>query len=377
MSKVPIRVAHIIGKLNAAGVEAVINNYYRNIDRSKYQFDFFIDADSSCTPPKDLLDLGARYYVIPPYQKLLHHMVELTNLFRKNGYYIVHSSMNTLAPISLFCAWRAGVPVRINHNHSTAGRGEIKKNLFKYALRPFCKCFATHYAACSRHAAEWLFGKRLVAAGRVSIFNNAIDVDRFRFRRDVRARVRAELGLDGHFVIGHVGRFCYQKNQERLVEIFGEVYNAEPDALLLLIGIGERQESVKSMVRNMGLEKAVVFLGARSDVNELYQAMDVFVLPSRYEGLPVVGVEAQAAGLPCVMSREVPEETVILPETVMLDLTESTQIWAENILNARAHQRTDTSAVIRENGFEIAQQAKKMETYYNAVLNKAGNRDTI
>ena len=176
----PIRVAHVIGKLNAAGVEAVVNNFYRNIDHSKYQFDYFIDADSNCEPPQELIDMGARYFIIPPYQKLFQHIKELTRLFKENKYQIVHSGMNTLAPISMYCAWKASVPVRINHNHSTAGKGETKKNILKYCLRPFAKCFATDYCACSEYAGEWLFGKRMMKQGKVTVFKNAIDLDKFK-----------------------------------------------------------------------------------------------------------------------------------------------------------------------------------------------------
>ena len=364
----PIRVAHVIGKLNAAGVEAVINNYYRNINHERYQFDFYIDADGACDPPQELIDMGARYIVVPPYQKLPQYIAFLTKCFREKGYSIVHSSMNTLSPISLYCAWRAGVPIRINHNHSTAGKGETKKNIFKYLLRPFSKCFATHYAACSRYAGEWLFGKKMVESGRVSIFNNAIDIDRFRFNPDVRSRVRIELGLKDCFVIGHVGRFCYQKNQERLIEIFQEIYNADKNARLLLIGIGETQEDVQLMVCKRGLKDVVMFLGARNDVNRLYQAMDVFVFPSRYEGLGLAAVEAEAAGLPCVLSTKVPADAAILPETQILDLDESTQNWAEAVLKTKTYPRRDTSDAVRKHGFDIVQEAKKMELFYDYLL---------
>ena len=221
----PIRVAHVIGKLNAAGVEAVVNNYYRNIDHTKYQFDFIIDSDGACQPPQELIDMGARYYVVPPYQKLFQHIKALIKLFKENNYKIVHSGMNTLAPISMYCAWRAGIPVRINHNHSTAGKGEIKKNIMKYCLRPFAKCFATHYAACSRFAGEWLFGKKMVESGKVTIFNNAIDIEKFKFNEKVRTEVRNKLGIEDKFVIGHVGRFEYQKNHEFLIDVFKTLHD--------------------------------------------------------------------------------------------------------------------------------------------------------
>ena len=380
----PERVAHIIGKLNAAGVEAVVNNYYRNMDREKYQFDYFIDSDSSFDPPQEMIDLGARYYVIPPYQHLPQYLKELTRLFRENNYKIVHSGMNTLAVFSLYAAKKAGVPIRINHNHSTASRGEIKKNILKYLLRPFAKAFATDYVACSRYAGEWLFGKKSMERGEVTIFNNAIDLNRYRYDEDIRIKKRADLsrefgislddGQESRLVIGHVGRFCFQKNHEFLIEIFEKVHDRRPDAVLLLIGIGELTDDIKTLVREKGLTDSVIFTGARSDVNELYQAMDVFVLPSRYEGLPVVGVEAQAAGLPCILSTSMTAETKMLDTTVMIDLSEGAERWADAVLRAVCNDneqfkgRQDTSDEIRQAGFDISTEGVRLREFYDEKI---------
>ena len=373
--KKPVRIAHIIGKLNAAGVEAVMNNYYRNIDHRKYQFDFFVDADGQCQPPQDLIDMGARYYIIPPYQNLPKHLYVLYKYLKNGRYKIVHSGMNTLAVFSLFVAWLAKIPVRINHSHSTAGRGEYKRNVLKYALRPFAKLFATDYCACSRYAGEWLFGKREVRKKKVTIFNNAIDVEKYHYNPKVREEVRKELGLEGKFVVGHVGRFCYQKNHNFLIDIFEAICKEEPEAVLLLTGIGELQDDIKNKVRALGLEKKVHFLGVRKDVDRLYQAMDVFVLPSFYEGLPVVGVEAQTAGLPCILSDQMTEDTSIIKETIMIPLTESARSWAKTILACRDIRRRDTTSDINKAGFNIKIEAKKMESYYDKLLKRCLQRE--
>lgn len=360
----PIRVAHVIGKLNAAGVEAVINNYYRNIDHNKFQFDYIIDSDGECQPPQELINMGARYFVVPPYQKLPQHIKALTKIFRENKYQIVHSGMNTLAPISMFCAWRAGVPVRINHNHSTAGKGETKRNILKYMLRPFAKCFATHYAACSKYAGEWLLGKRMMQNKKVTVFNNAIDAKKFSFNPIVRDEVRKELGIEEKYVIGHVGRFCFQKNHEFIIDTFNEVHKIDSNAILLLIGIGDLQDKIKKKVKSLNLEDSVFFLGVRKDVDRLYQAMDIFVLPSHYEGLPVVGVEAQAAGLPCLLSDQMTKETVILSETKMLPLKAGPKKWAEQIEEMNSIKHRNTLEEIKKAGFDIHLEAKKLEKYY-------------
>ena len=175
-------------------------------------------------------------------------------LFKNEHYKIVHSHINTLSLFSLFAAKRAGVPIRIAHSHSTAGKGEYKKNILKYTLRPFAKVYATHYAACSRYAAEWLFGKKIVEQEKVFILNNAIDIDKFKFDEDVRKKIRKELDIENKFVIGHVGRFCYQKNQEFLINVFLEVYKKKPDAVLLLIGDGEDRKKIEKMIENLPIK---------------------------------------------------------------------------------------------------------------------------
>ncbi len=361
----PVRIAHVIGKLNAAGVESVVNNYYRNIDHTKYQFDYYIEEDSNCKPPQELIDMGARYFVTPPSQNFLKYIVCLKNHFKEEQYQIVHSNMNTLSVFSLYAAWRAGVPVRINHNHSTAGKGEIKRNLFKYLLRPFAKSFATDCLACSKYAGKWLFGKKYTQKGLVTIFNNAINIERYRYSPKVRKQVRETLGLEDKFVVGHVGRFCYQKNQEFLVDIFEDLHKKENNSVLLLVGIGELFDIIKEKVHKKGLDDVVIFLGPRSDVNELYQAMDVFVLPSYYEGLGMVAIESQAAGLPTICSSEVPREADATGYVQFLSLSNPVHIWSEKILSFKTFSRKDTSGQLKNAGFDIKLEVKKLEDFYN------------
>ena len=246
-----LRIAQIMGKMVNGGVEAVIMNYYRNIDRSKVQFDFIVDSDSTFIPREEIESLGGRIYIVPPYQNIRKYIPALVKLFKQNKYQIVHSNINTLSVFPLFAAKKAGVPVRIAHNLSTAAKGETKKNILKYILRPFSKVFATHYVACSEYAGEWLFGKKAMKSGKVTIFNNAIDLNKFKFDEKVRNEVRKELGIEDKFVIGHVGRLCFQKNQEFLIDVFEEVHRRNPNSVLLLIGDGEDREKIKRKIKNL------------------------------------------------------------------------------------------------------------------------------
>lgn len=366
----PMRVAQVVGKMNNGGVEAVVMNYYRHIDRSKVQFDFFVDKDSTWIPKDEIESLGGRIYIVPPYQKLHKYISALIKLFKENGYRIVHAHLNTLNIFPLFAAKRAGVPIRICHNHSTAARGETKKNILKYSFRPFAKVYATHYAACSKHAGEWLFGKKSVERGEVTIFNNAIDLEKFKFDAKVRDEVRKELGIESKFVIGHVGRFCYQKNQDFLIDIFEKVHEQDKNAVLLLVGDGPDRAKIEERVKSNSWRDDVIILGNRGDVERLYPAMDVFVFPSRYEGLGMAAIEAQMCGIRTIASNAIPRDAVISNYICYIDLNEGADCWAEKILRFEKDIQIE---LFGEDRFNIAARAGELTDYYekNFALKKA------
>ncbi len=360
----PVHIAQLMGKMVNGGVDAVIMNYYRNIDRSKVQFDFIVDSDSKFIPRDEIESLGGRIYIVPPYQKLGKYIPALIKLFKQNKYQIVHSNINTLSVFPLFAAKKAGVPIRIAHSHSTAAKGETKKNILKYILRPFSKVFATHYVACSEYAGEWLFGKKAMESGKVTIFNNAIDLNKFKFDENVRNEVRKELGIEDKFVIGHVGRLCFQKNQEFLIDIFEEVHRRDPNSVLLLIGDGEDREKIENRIKDI---HGVFLLGNRNDVDRMYQAMDVFIFPSKYEGLGNVVVEAQVCGVPVIVSDNVPEVVRISDGVVFLSLSADIKIWAEKALNNVNAVSIDAQLIKK---YDIDQQAVILQNYYWRVVNE-------
>ena len=362
MIEYPVRIAQMMTDMNFGGVEQVIMNYYRNIDKSKIQFDF-IALEGSLIPQKEEIELlGGRVYVVPRYTHLFQYECEIIK--RLKGYPVVHSNMNTLSVFSLFGAKKAGVPVRILHNHSTAGKGE-KKNIIKFILRPLCKLFLTDRAACSKHAGKWLFGKNST----FKVINNAIDLTKYKFNENVRKRIRSELGIDGKFVVGHIGRFCYAKNQEFVVDIFNEIVKTT-DAVLLLLGSGESRADVESKVRGLGLEDRVIFVGNKLNANEYYQAMDTFVFPSRYEGLGMVAIEAQASGLPVFCSTKVPFDVAVTNLAHFCSLSASASAWTELILANKVFERQDTTEIIRSAGYDIVTEAKKLEDYYLDLIKR-------
>lgn len=367
----PIRVAQIIGKWLGGGVESVVMNYYRHIDRTKIQFDFICDEDSTNIPYGEIEKMGGKVILIPPYQKVFKYHKKLKEVLKSGGYKIVHSHINTLSVFSLFAAKCAGVPVRIAHSHSTTNKKEKKKNLLKQVLRPFSKVFATDYMCCSELAGRWLFGNKEYDNGNVYLLNNAIDLDKFKYDEEKRKEKRKELNIeDSTLVIGHVGRFVEQKNHRFLIDIFNEVHKQKENSILLLAGQGPLMEEMKEKVKILGIEDSVKFLGQRSDINELYQAMDLLLFPSLYEGLGMVVVEAQISGLPCVVSTEIPKIAKVTKKITFVNLENKTETWNEVIFKYLSNiNRKNINFTDKIENYDIKKDVTKLEMKYINLSN--------
>lgn len=332
----PIRVAQIIGKMIGGGVEAVVMNYYRHIDRDKVQFDFIVDEDSTYVPEEEITSLGGRVFYISPYQHPVRYRRELIRLIREQRWPIVHSHINTLSVFPLSAAKKAGVPVRIAHSHSTMGKGEFAKNMMKRVLRPFANVYPTVRFACSHYAGEWLFGKN----ADFTVIPNGIELDKFRFDPVIRQETRKELGIEGDvFLIGHVGRFMPQKNQAFLVDVLANVLPSKPNTMIAFVGDGPDKSAVQQHAEKLGIADHILFLGQRSDANRLYQAFDVFCLPSLYEGLGMVAVEAQVSNLPCLLSDTVPLEADVTAKSFFLPIT-NVDSWSKKLLTLSFSNRS-------------------------------------
>jgi len=363
-------IAQIIGNNAKGGVESVVFNYYKFIDKSKFQFDFFIHDNSPNEIPDDITKLGCRVFKIPSYKHIFKYINFLKKICIDNKYNIVHSHMSTISVFSLYAAKKAGIPVRISHSHATAGKGkgEYLRNFIKYILRKFSKLYATHYFACSEYAGLWLFGNIAYKNNQISILNNAVDINNFIFKEEIRFNKRNELNINDKYVIGHVGRFMPQKNHNFIIDIFFEINKTNKNCFLLLIGDGELRKYIEEKVIKLNLQDKIIFLGNRNDVNELYQAMDVFVLPSLYEGLPVVLVETQISGLPSIISDRITKETKFTDLVNFLQINKNPVIWAEKILSKQNINRYDTSKNINIQKYSISDQVKNLESHYERML---------
>lgn len=357
----PIRVAQIMGKLWAGGVEAVVFNYYREIDKTKIQFDFYYDSDSTVEPPQELIDMGARFIKIPPYQKLPIYLQSLKRHFKENHYEIVHSHINTLSVFPLYAAWREGVPVRIAHNHSVPGGKEFKRNILKYLLRYFSKIFPTDYFACSEKAGRWMFGDKDFDNDKVFILNNAIDFDKFKINSIESQELKKKLKLENKFVIGHVGRFTFAKNHSFLLDVFREICKKRENAVLLLVGDGELHNKIVAKIQDMGIENRVILIGKVSNPEKYYGLIDVMVLPSVFEGLSMTVVESQVAGIPAVISKAIPEEAIISNGCQYHRISESPLEWATAAMKMENMQ---VNIDERSEKYDIRKQQKKLTDWY-------------
>ena len=371
-----LRVLHSVSNMARAGIETMLMNYYREIDRGQVQFDFLANKPVPGEYDEEIRSMGGRVFVSPGLNPLHFPRYKrfVADLLRENpDIRIVHAHNEAMGYYALQSAKDAGLPVRIAHAHNT----RIIRD-YKYPLKLVCKQLlpgaATDYWSCGRDAGIYYYGeKRWKATG--FILHNAIDVSRFAFQQEVRARMRKLHGLENSYVIGHVGRFNVQKNHSRLLDIFTETVKAVPDARLVLIGVGELEQAVKDKARTLGIQDKVLFLGQMPDVSEWYQAMDCFVLPSLFEGLPVVGIEAQAAGLPCFFSDRVTDEVLLSPQAHRVPLSADDAEWAREILASRqaGTDRNLGADLVRRAGYDIHAEAQKLQEIYLQMADRASS----
>ena len=349
------------------GISNVALNYYLYQDHDKVKMDFVTINEPLEILKTELERNGDNYYVLEGRNKnVLGYIKRLKNIIKKNKYDIVYVHGNSATMfVELLAAKLAGAKCRIAHSHNT----KCDHYIINKMLMPLFSSLYTGCCACSKEAGEFLFGNK-----KCYVVNNGINVDKYKYNPEVRWALREKYNISDKFVVGHIGRFTHQKNHEFILECFKEVYRRCPDAVLLLVGNGELEEEIKKKARAELPAEAVLFYGTTDKVNEVVQMMDVFLFPSKFEGLGIVAVEAQASGMPCVISDVVPNKVKILDEVEFLSLDEKTDVWAQCILNRRNYDTERSSKAgkalekVIDSGFDINSGCREMYEYYKTVL---------
>ncbi|WHX41416.1 glycosyltransferase family 1 protein [Mesobacillus sp. AQ2] len=373
----PLRVLHVVVNMNRGGAETLLMNLYRNIDRSKIQFDFLTCKEGVFD--EEILKLGGKVYRIPYITEVGHskYLKALTEFFIEYPQYqIVHSHMDKMSGFVLRAAKKAGVSVRIAHSHSTRSEGGAAARIYKWYAGTMIPKYATDFVSCSKEAAEWLFGKK---ANGTIFLKNGIDLDKFKFSPKVRELIRSELKMEkDQFLVGHVGRFSMPKNHSYLLELFKEFLSYRREAILLLVGDGPLLPEIKRKAEEMELSKNIKFLGSRSDVEQLLQAFDVFLFPSIFEGVPVSLIEAQASGLPCLISDSITKEIDMgLGLVHSISLTNK-KLWIErmqDVINQHSTRNSNVNSLISDNGYDIKNASGYLQKFYSTVTGDVMNEE--
>ena len=359
-----IRVLHVLDKISVdSGVSSVVMNYYAKLEHDKLTFDFMLNEDTDAQTRAYIEGNGSKIYVMPKLKaaNTFKYLKALKEFYKSHDYKIIHGHVANSAVFYLGLA--KNIPFRIIHSHSIQSSDVFWKRIRNWFLTRFIKCVANRYVACSTEAAKFLFGR----SDRVTIFNNAIDVNKFIFSSEKRNEIRSSLGLKDEIVIGHVGRLSPVKNHEFLIDVFHEVYKTNKNTRLLLLGQGELYDSIVQKVKEFGIEDAVFFLGITDNVGAYMSAMDVLALPSLFEGLGLVGVEAQASGLRVLASENIPRAMDVAGNVAFLKLNKDVWVQALNSMQINC-RRLEQAQKVKCSHLNIETQRQQLYSYYEKLL---------
>ena len=356
-----LRILQAVNIMDRAGLENMLMNYYRHIDRERIQFDFLTHRDCDGAYDREIRELGGNIYHAPRLypQNLNKYNQFMTSFFYEHPEYrIIHSHIDAMSYFVLLTAQKNNVPVRIAHSHSSKLELDYKFIIKRYGRKKL-PGVATECCACGKAAGKFMFPK-----GDFGIIRNAIELKKFQYNPEVRDDVRIKLGLNGKFVIGHVGRYCKIKNQLFLLDVFSEIKKIKSESILILVGKGPDEQLIRNKINKLKLEDSVILLIDRSDVDRLYQSFDIFVLPSLFEGVPVVGIEAQANGLPCIVSDKISEEIMITQNIQSMSIKAPAREWANKIVSCNLERNSNSIQELSYAGYDIESEAKKLQNWY-------------
>ena len=371
----PIRVLHILHSMNRGGAENAIINYHRFIDREKVQFDYLLTCKEKCSFEDEILSLGGKVFRVPllrisnpnPYIKGVDAFFK-----QHKEYQIIHSHTSSKSTVPLWIGKKNGIPVRISHAHNTRTEKGLSGLIRDFLKRPL-KSVATHYFACGEEAGIWLYGKEVFSRGLVTIMPNVIRGDLFDYSPSKREKIRQSLHINNStIVIGCTARFHWQKNHDFLLDVFHDFSVAHPDTVLLLVGDGELRDEIANKATRLNIDDKVIFLGVVPNVYDYEQAMDLFLMTSHHEGLPLSLVEAQVSGLPCLVSENISREADLTGLVHLLPIDQGTSQWVKEMENHLDDQRHSYLDLVQKNGYDAATSAKQLEHFYLSCVSQLG-----
>lgn len=357
--------AGFIGDGKAGGVDRYLLNFLDAVHGEDIEIDFLTN-EINRDLENYLKGYGSKLYEVTTLRQPFRQYRQVCSILERNQYDMVYLNLSTaIECVSVFAAKKMKVPERVLHSHSSGNdrQSAISRTIYNI-LHRICRLFlyraGTMYYACSVKAGEWMYPEKIVRSDKFQVIYNAVDRNRFRYRPNVRKKEREELGLKDRYVVGHVGNFCYPKNCRFLLDVFEQIHHMDKNAVLLLIGTGVELETIRQLVGEKKLQESVQFLGWRTDTDKLYQAMDIFLLPSRFEGLPIAGVEAQCTGLQCIFSSAVTLEAKIQDECHFLDLKQNPKKWADYILSHKKYDREHVCFNGEAENYDLKKQARQL-----------------
>ena len=367
-----IKVAEFVSRLESGGVESMLLNYLGHFSHPE-NFEFHIVTQDVNDPRciQQFIDAGYEVDVVTHKRaNLIKNVVDIWKLLGQEKFDVVHSHMTLMNFYVLFMARWRGTRTLISHSHNAFIPSNPVKNAIQIMLKLLNRWSANIWMACGHDAGVFMYGKKAMQSGKVLIFNNAIDIDRFAYNEEVRHRMREKMGFSEHtFVIGHVGRFMEQKNQKYLIDVFAELLCMDPDTRMLMLGTGELESEIRNYAHSRDVFETIRFAGSVPNVYDYYQAMDAFVLPSKFEGLPVVAIEAQTADLPVFVSTKVDRSCAIGGRVTFLSTTDSPQKWARAIHEINHNRRGhEVLKEVRQAHYDILIEAPSLERIYNDKL---------
>ena len=373
-----IKVAISLNKCDSGGQKSLVMAYLRNFDRSRVQFDLIVDADSNSIPYEEVEKLGGRVFVIPPYQKIFKHLSALKRIFSDNDYDVLYAVNNTMNIFPLYVAKKKGIKVRVSESLTMASHQELLKTVLKTVLRFFSHCWCNYYMANGRDCGIYQFGKKAMEQGKVAIFLSPVDAKANTFNPELRAITRKKYGWENKIVYGFIARFEKQKNPLFLIDIMYFISRKQENAHFVIIGAGSLEKKMKERINEYEMGNRLSWLGRREDIKQFYNAFDAFLLPRLYEGLPVVGVESQATGLPVFFSENITKEAGIAELGHYISLKKPADEWADVIIEETKKSipnRRGREDDLIKCGFDSVTESNRLLDYFEkAVREQAGSQ---